>query len=263
MTPLIDIGCNLTHKALLPHIEEIAHQCQHDHIEHIIITGTSVTESHQAFNLTQQYPGFLYSTAGVHPHDAKDWNSDTIDSLKQLLDYDTVKAVGETGLDFNRNYSPKEHQISAFEQQVELAILLQKPLFLHQSDAHDAFFSVLKNSRDKLPPVVVHCFTDTKKALFDYLDEGFYIGITGWICDPKRGKELQIIANNIPINRLMIETDAPYLLPKTLLPKPKSNNNQPYYLPHIAQTLANLYELPYDLLSSHTRENSLSFFNLQ
>ena len=263
MSKLIDIGANLTNSQLRPHIDDILEQSLKAKVKHIVITGTSIDESQQALKLAQQYPQQLSATAGIHPHDAKEWHSDTLAILKNLINHKEVKAVGETGLDFNRNYSSKLDQVNAFEQQIELAIQHNKPLFLHQREAHDTLFNILKNNRGQLPKVVIHCFTDSKKALFDYLDEDFYIGITGWVCDPKRGKELQTLAPNIPLNRLMIETDSPYLLPKDLGIKPKPKNNKPYFLPHIAKSLAILYSLPYEKIAYSTYQNSINFFNLK
>jgi len=263
MNPLIDIGVNLTNSQLLPHIDEILSQCLDNHVNHIVVTGTSIEDSKTALKLAQNYPQQLSATSGIHPHDAKEWNSDTLEVLNNLIAHKEIKAVGETGLDFNRNYSPKAAQIHAFEQQIELAIQHDKPLFLHQRDAHDALFQTLKNVSGDLPKVVIHCFTDNKKALFDYLDEDFYIGITGWVCDPKRGEELQTLVPNIPLNRLMIETDAPYLMPKDLKPKPKSRHNQPYYLPHIAKSIAALYQLTFDQIANASYHNSINFFKLK
>lgn len=263
MSSLIDIGVNLSHSQLLPHIDEILSQSLAADVKHIVVTGTSIEESKTAIKLAQEHPQMLSATCGIHPHDAQDWNSETLETLHHLIAHKEVKAVGETGLDFNRNYSPKVDQIHAFENQIELAIQHNKPLFLHQRDAHDSLFEILKNNRGKLPKVVIHCFTDNKKALFDYLDEDFYIGVTGWVCDPKRGQELQSLVPNIPLNRLMIETDAPYLLPKDIKPKPKSRHNQPYYLPHIAQSIATLYKLPVEHIAEASFSNSNDFFHLE
>ncbi len=263
MSALIDIGTNLGHSQLLPHIDEILSKSLDANVQHIVVTGTSIEESKVAIQLAQKHPQQLSATCGIHPHDAQEWNTDTFDILNELIAFKEVKAVGETGLDFNRNYSPKADQIHAFENQIELAIQHNKPLFLHQRDAHDTLFEILKNNRGQLPKIVIHCFTDNKKALYDYLDEDFYIGITGWVCDPKRGQELQSLVPSIPLNRLMIETDAPYLLPKDIKPKPKSRHNQPYYLPHIAKSIATLYNLSFEQIAKASFANSINFFNLE
>lgn len=262
MSALIDIGVNLTNSQLLPHVDEILEKSLAAQVTHLIVTGTSIDDSKKALELAQQYPSQLSATCGIHPHDAKEWNSDTLEILNELIQHKEVKATGETGLDFNRNYSSKKEQVYAFEQQIELAITHNKPLFLHQRDAHDTLYSILKNRRDELPKAVIHCFTDNKHALFKYLDEDFYIGITGWVCDPKRGKELQSLVPNIPLNRLMIETDAPYLMPKNIKPKPKSRHNQPYFLSFIAKTIAELYDLDVKKIAESSYQNSVNFFNL-
>ncbi len=262
MIDLVDIGANLTNSKMLTDIDNILNQSLKANIKHIVVTCTSIEESKTALKLAQQYPHQLSATSGIHPHDAKEWNSETYDILSKLIAHKEIKAVGETGLDFNRNYSPKNEQIKAFENQIDLAIQFKKPLFLHQRDAHDALFSILKNDRDHLPKVVIHCFTDNKKALFDYLDEDFHIGITGWVCDPKRGKELQTLVPNIPLHRLMIETDSPYLLPKDISIKPKPKCNQPYFLPHIAKSIATLYNLTFEEIAQATYQNSVDFFDL-
>lgn len=262
MNNLIDIGANLTNTKLLAHIDDILERAKQQQVTHMVVTGTSLKDSKTALSLAHQYPDQLSATCGIHPHDAKEWNSDTWHELSQIIPQPSVVAVGETGLDFNRNYSPTDQQIIAFEQQIALSIEHQKPLFLHQREAHDTFFSLLKNQRDHLPKVVVHCFTDEKKALFDYLDQDFYIGVTGWVCDDKRGETLQSLVPSIPLNRLMVETDAPYLLPKDLKLKPKPKFNEPSFLPHIVNKIAQLYQKPYAEISSASHANSIDFFNL-
>ena len=212
--------------------------------------------------LCAQYPQQLICTAGVHPHHASDWTIDTTDQILQLATQPCVRAIGETGLDFNRNYSPSPAQIDVFRRQLEIAVKLQKPLFCHQRDAHDTFLSILKEYREDLTQVVIHCFTDTRAALFDYIDLDCHIGITGWICDERRGTELQDIVKHIPADRLMVETDAPYLLPRNLLPKPKSRINEPFYLPHILQTVAHFQDKTVQRLAGECLKTSQLFFDI-
>src|SRR6185312_13744644 len=119
------------------------------------------------------------------------------------------RAVGQTGLDYNRNYSPRDVQLAVFERQLAIAAELGKPLFLHQRDAHADFVALLRRWRDKVPAAVVHCFTDSREALADYLALDCHVGITGWICDERRGSHLRELVREIPADRLMIETDAP------------------------------------------------------
>src|SRR6185437_6560668 len=137
----------------------------------------------RALALARAHPDILFATAGVHPHHAIDYDDATDALLRELASDPAVCAVGETGLDYNRNYSPHDVQLQVFERQLRLAVDVQKPLFLHQRDAHHDFLDLLRRYRDKVPAMVVHCFTDTGEALRDYLDLDCHIGITGWICD--------------------------------------------------------------------------------
>src|SRR5262249_4358658 len=145
-----------------------------------------------------------------------------------------VRAVGECGLDFNRDFSPRPVQERWFAAQLALAAALDKPVFLHERDAHARFVAILKEA----PPVrgVVHCFTGTRAELDVYLEMGLHIGITGWICDERRGAGLAALVRHVPLDRLLVETDAPFLVPRDLRPRPA--HNEPAFLPHIAQTVA-------------------------
>ena len=228
----------------------------------MIVTGTDILGSQKAELLTKEYPETLFSTAGVHPHHAKDWQAEDYATLKALASSKNVIAIGEAGLDFNRDFSPRPQQEAVFIAQIQLAIELQLPLFLHERDAHERLLAILKNHKDQLPNTVIHCFTGDKTALFNYLDLGCHIGITGWVCDERRGTELQKLVKEIPNDRLMIETDGPYLLPRNLKPKPKSRRNEPQYLPHIARTIADLREESFEAFAQQTTQNTQRFFNL-
>ncbi|MCK4709540.1 MAG: TatD family hydrolase [Gammaproteobacteria bacterium] len=259
---LIDIGVNLTNKRLLPDVKSILQQAAEVGVTKFIVTGTSIEHSKIAIDLCNQFPGQLFSTCGVHPHDAKEWNRDTLEELNTLISQDCVRAIGETGLDFNRDFSPRKQQIDVFQQQLELAVNCNKPVFLHQRDAFDTFFSLLREYRDQMKNVVVHCFTDNKKALYKLLDLDCHIGITGWISDERRGQELQILVKDIPENRLMLETDAPYLLPRDLPEKPASNTNLPKYLPHILHTVARLQHKKAHDLADEILSTTQQFFEI-
>ncbi|WP_292950669.1 MULTISPECIES: TatD family hydrolase [unclassified Neptuniibacter] len=257
-----DIGVNLTDSSFDKDRNEVIQQAISQGIERLIITGTTLQESIQAIELCQQYPQHLYCTVGIHPHYAKDHSESDHLELSTLAKEANVLAIGETGLDFNRNFSLPEQQISSFEKQLELACTLKRPLFLHERDAHQKQLEMLKAYRDHFKDAVAHCFTGSKKELYNYLDLDLYIGITGWICDERRGTELQKLVKEIPSDRLMLETDAPYLLPRDLKPKPKSRRNTPNHLPHIAQKVASLVGKDLNLLNEETQKNCQRFFNL-
>ena len=171
-----------------------------------------------------------------------------------------MKAIGETGLDFNRNYSKKENQINSFIEHIKIANELNLPMFLHQRDSHKEFMTCLK---DIYPETncVVHCFTGSEEELDAYLSLDFYIGITGWICDEKRGSHLKEFISKIPLDKLLIETDSPYLLPKNI--KIKGRRNKPLFLKEVFSKISSIRNEPVNDLSKAIYQNSLKFFNLE
>lgn len=236
---LIDIGANLTHESFDRDIDAVLERARAAGVVQMVITGASREHSPMALELARRHPGFLYATAGVHPHHASEYTEECDVEMRALQAHPEVVAVGECGLDYNRDFSPRPAQRKAFERQLQIsADLAGKPLFLHQRDAHDDFIAMMKNFDGKLGPAVVHCFTAERRELFDYLDRDWYIGITGWLCDERRGAHLRELVKHIPAERLMIETDAPYLLPRTMRPLPKDRRNEPAFLSHIVEELA-------------------------
>lgn len=262
---IIDIGVNLTNKRFDKDREEVIRRAQTANLSGLLITGTSVEESQKALALCQQYqqvfPKYLYCTAGVHPHDADNVSTDYIEQLTQLAKHSQVKAIGECGLDFNRNFSAPVQQQKVFSEQVALAAELQMPLFLHQRDAFEPWFAILKPYLGKIPAMVSHCFTGTKAELEQCLAADMYIGITGWLCDERRGQDLRDIVSLIPLDRLLIETDAPYLTPRTIRPKPKSSRNEPSYLPFIVTEIANITGLDPKEIAWQTSYNAEKVFD--
>ena len=241
--PLIDIGANLTHDSFDRDRDAVLQRARDAGVSRMIVTGASREHSPQALALAQAHPGVLFATAGVHPHHAVEYTQECDAEMRALHAHAEVVAVGETGLDYFRDYSPRPAQRRAFERQLQIGADLAaggtvKPLFLHQRDAHADFMAIMKQFDGRHGPVVVHCFTGTREELFDYLDRDWHVGITGWLCDERRGAHLRELVKSIPANRLMVETDAPYLLPRTLRPTPKDRRNEPAFLPHIVEELA-------------------------
>ncbi len=260
LSHLFDICINFDNPQFDPDREPLLARAKEAGVQYIGFTGSSINSSIFASQWAAQSPENYCSTAGIHPHDAKSFDDSTIPTLRNLLQHPWVRAVGECGLDYNRNFSPRAAQLQCFNAQLALAQEVQAPLFLHQRDAHDDFISCMKDNQQ---PAVVHCFTDTQSALRQYLDLGYFIGITGWICDPKRGETLRSIVSYIPLDRIMIETDAPWLLPKDMRPKPKSRRNEPAFLPHILNTIAeHMGHSAAEVAAASTR-NALSFFGMQ
>jgi len=259
---MIDIGINLTNKRFQKDLELVIKNAQLAGVNALMVTGTSIEESQKALELCSQYPDYLFCTAGIHPHDAKTFDNNSLDTLRQIATNSQVKAIGECGLDFNRNFSTPAEQEFAFVQQLELAVELQLPVFMHERDANARFIELLKPYIAQLPNAVWHCFTGSQADLENCLALDLHIGITGWICDERRGSELLDLVKLIPQNRLMIETDGPYLLPRSMRPKPKSSRNEPKYLPYIAQTIADARGESLKQLVQQTEQNSKLFFKL-
>jgi TatD DNase family protein len=259
---LIDIGANLGHESFLPDLAAVLQRARAHGVGRMIVTGASRDSSRHALNLAKAHPGRLFATAGVHPHHAIDYDDATDALLREISQDYAIRAIGETGLDYNRNYSPREVQRQAFERQLQIAVDVQKPLFLHQRDAHADFIALLRRYRDRVPAMVVHCFTDTAEALRDYLALDCHIGITGWICDERRGTHLRELVREIPANRLMIETDAPYLLPRTVRPPPAHRRNEPMYLRHICEEIARDRGEPVEVTAANSTATAEAFFGL-
>ncbi|MBV7300436.1 3'-5' ssDNA/RNA exonuclease TatD [Enterovibrio paralichthyis] len=259
---MIDIGVNLTNSRFDKDREDVVVRAKEAGVSAMVLTGTDLESSKDAAEMAARLPGYAFSTAGVHPHDAKSVEDLTLPAIRALASRPEVVAIGECGLDFNRDFSPRPQQEAVFEAQLMLAAELEMPVFLHCRDAHERFLAILKPYMDRLPAAVLHCFTGSEVELNECLAAGLYIGITGWVCDDRRGEELRDIVPLIPDDRLMVETDAPYLLPRTLRPKPKSSRNEPCYLPHIVGEIAMLRGQDTEQLITQTTLNSRRFFGL-
>ena len=260
---MIDVGANLLNRQFRDDLDEVLARATDAGISHIIVTATTLGEAQEALDLCARYDD-LSCTAGVHPHMAKDVGNDWQARLTELAAHPKVRAIGETGLDFNRNFSPQDVQRNVFTDQVELAGELDMPLFVHDRDTDGAVFEVLSRYRGPPDQVLVHCFTGTEADLLRYLEAGYSIGITGWLCDVSRGAELRCLAPRIPLERLVIETDAPFLFPHGATPPGhRRRRNEPCLLPAVAQQLADLYGLPLETVVRHTTVNARRLFRLE
>jgi len=235
---LVDIGANLAHEAFRDDLEAVLERAWDAGVHRLVITGADESASRASLELAQRYPQRMRATAGVHPHMAAEASASVGEVLRALAREPLVAAVGEAGLDFHRDLSPRDAQEALFERQLAIAAELSLPVFAHEREADARFAAILREWRDHIPGIVVHCFTGHRAALDAYLDLDCHIGVTGWICDERRGHHLLEFIDRVPHDRLMVETDAPYLLPRDLKPKPKSRRNEPAHLPHIVERLA-------------------------
>jgi TatD DNase family protein len=235
---LIDIGANLAHDSFDADRDSVIARAAEAGVTRIVLTGSSDRSNRAALALAHSMPGRLFATAGVHPHHASDYSDEVDCAIRTLTEDRACVAVGECGLDYFRNFSPRDAQLRAFERQLAIAADTGLPVFLHQRDAHEEFVQTLESRLAGISRAVAHCFTGDEVELNRYLDMGLFIGITGWICDERRGAHLKDIVGLIPDDRLMLETDAPYLLPRSLTPKPSSRRNEPAYLREVLRVVA-------------------------
>ena len=261
MNDLFDIACNFTHESFDDDLKEVINDAMGIGVSKFLLVAADLEDAKKIDELILIHQDLSYFTTGVHPHYAKTFNFESVEKMRALIAKNSPNALGEMGLDFFRNLSTYEEQIFAFEEQIKLAIEFNKPLFLHQRDSHESFIKVLNHYRKDINKAVVHCFTGTQKELDEYLNYDFYIGLTGWICDERRNKDLRASIKEIPLNKLMLETDSPYLIPRNLDPTTKSNRNEPKNLLHIATEIAKLRNETVEEICNATYQNSIDFFS--
>lgn len=259
---LFDIGANLAHDSFDADRDAVLARARAAGVVAMVVTGSTLADTGKAIALCRAHPDRLRATAGVHPHHAASLTNGDVERLAELARDPMVVAAGECGLDYFRNFSPPAEQRRAFEVQLGLAARLGKPLFLHQRDAHADFLAMLREHPGVAARAVLHCFTEGPAVLEECLGLGLSIGVTGWICDERRGQPLREAAPRIPKDRLMLETDSPYLLPRTLLPKPPHRRNEPAFLPAVLEETARCRDEAPESLAKLTTANACRFFGL-
>jgi TatD DNase family protein len=259
---LVDIGVNLAHRRFDADRDEVLARASAAGVTRMVVTGTSVAVSRAAVALARERPGVLWATAGIHPHEARHASPEVLEELRGLARLPEVKAVGECGLDFDRNFSPPVAQEAAFEAQLALAAELGRPVFLHERRAHERFLAILANARPRLRGAVVHCFTGNAAELDAYLALDLHIGVTGWINDERRGQDLRAVVGRVPPDRLMIETDAPFLAPRDARPRPPGGRNEPSLLPLILAEVARAVGRSAEQVADETTRTARAFFGV-
>ena len=265
---VVDIGINLTNKAFKSHWREVVQRAIDSGVTRMLLTGTCIKTSRESLQIAQDWldetktPN-LYATIGIHPHDAKTFDDTTsINEMKEMLQHPLAVAVGECGLDYNRNFSTPDDQIHAFREQIKLAVELNKPLFVHEREAHSdlikVFDEVKEEVNEELPPIVVHCFTGEKEEALEYINRGYYIGFTGTICKKERGAPLRELLPSLPLDKIMVETDAPYMSFKR-----KKRSSEPADCIDVARKLAETIDVPFSEVCDQTTTNTMNFFRIE
>lgn len=263
---MIDIGVNLANSDFDADRPDVLRRARSAGVTTLIATGGNVESSRASVALADGNVGgapSVFATAGVHPHYAANVGEDWSEAIAATAESPHVVAIGETGLDYYRDFSPRDAQRDVFRRQIELAVETGKPLFVHDRDSAGETRRILWDYRHELVDCVIHCFTGNAADLDAYLEDGYHIGVTGWICDERRGRELAELAPRIPLDRLLIETDAPYLLPRTIIPKPRTRRNEPAFLPWVARRLAECRGEDPASLARGTHANARRFFRLE
>ena len=252
-----DIGLNLFCKQF-PKPEKVVEEAWNNKVC-CILTGTDTKENRKINDFVKSHN--VFGTAGIHPHNADRAKQEDFQFIEQVIsENNKMVAVGECGLDYDRMFSTKENQIRCLEKHIVLAEKLNKPLFLHERSASDDFIKRFKKHSDICRKSVVHCFTGDKETLDKYLSMGFSIGITGWICDDRRGKELREAVHIIPLDRILVETDAPYLVPKNV--PGLARTNVPQNIKYVVKDLARYMRVEEDILIKNAKKNTERIFQI-
>jgi TatD DNase family protein len=242
---IFDSHCHLDDKSFRKDIDNVIKSANDAGIVRMMTIGINGRTSAQAVSLAQSYDG-IYASVGVHPHDVKNCNESIIQDLINLAKNEKVRAWGEIGLDFNRMYSIGKDQERWFEKQLEIADKLDLPMIFHERDSNGRFFDILKNHESSAMKGVVHCFSGNRDELDQYLSLGLHIGITGILTIKSRGARLRKLVPGIPADRLLVETDAPYLVPAP--EKNRIRRNEPAFVKSVLLKLAEVRnESPEDL----------------
>ncbi len=263
-TGLVDIAGNLTNKAFREDLSAVLARAEAADLHAIVVAGVSTTTSRRGWEMAADHRGSvrLVATSGIHPHHASQGGPQALAEIAEIAAKLGCIAVGECGLDYNRDFCPRDVQRKTFEAQLEIAAGLKKPVYLHERDAHEDFLAIMTRWRPQLIGGVVHCFTGTGEAMRAYLDLDLHVGFTGWLCDERRGTHLRALVKDVPAGRFMVETDAPYILPRDLPARPKSGRNEPAYVRHIAQVIARLRDETEAELAAHTTATARQLFAL-
>lgn len=256
---LFDSHCHINDPCFEEDFDPMLERASEAGVKAMMIAGVSIETSEKAICLARTH-GNIYTAVGIHPHDAEGCTSETINTLKELAQNDCVRAWGEIGLDFNRMHSPASVQELWFETQMAAAEDLGLPMIFHERDSMGRFQEMVKAFNFKAPQGVVHCFSGTKEEMFSYLDLGFHIGITGILTIKQRGAELRRLAPMIPEDRILIETDAPYLTPAPR--KNKVRRNEPAFVKFVMERLAEVRQADIETLSETVWNNTCKLYNV-
>ena len=253
---LIDSHAHLDMKHFHFDRDQVVERALSANVRHIITVGIDILSSRNAIELTKTYP-CVFASIGIHPHNADNANIDDLEQISSMAKKDKIVAIGETGLDFYRNRSPREKQKKVFEQQLEIAVSLDLPVVIHDREAHAETLEILSSFKRNRLTGMIHCFSGDYNLAETFIDMGFYISIPGTVTF-RNARQMQDVVKSVPLNRMLIETDAPFLAPVPY----RGKRNEPSYINHTAQEVANLRGISFEEVSHHTSKNTCQLFNL-
>ncbi len=252
---LFDTHCHLTDEKFTEDFDKVLQRMKDTGIELAVVIDDASREEYNAFRLAEQYD-FLYAAVGLHPHDASKWSGDIENRIRQAMKHEKCVALGEIGLDYHYDLSPRDAQREVFRRQLELACELDKPAILHIREAHEDAYEIL--SSVKLPRCVMHCYGGTREQAERYLDMGMMISFSGSLTF-KNTPELKETCTAMPLDRLMIETDSPYMAPIPM----RGRRNEPAFVAYTAAKAAELKGISPDALAEAAFENGKRFFGIR
>ncbi len=254
---LFDSHAHLDDNRLYKDIDEVISQARDQGIEYIVNPGADLNSSIKAVNLSEKYD-MVYAAVGVHPHDVKDMDENTLAVIKSLTNREKVVAIGEIGLDFYYNHSPKDMQRKWFRKQIDLSKSLKLPIIIHARDADGEVFDILKENKAEEFGCVMHCYSGSLELAKEYVKRGIYISLAGPITF-KNAVKSHKVAKEIPLEWLLIETDSPYLTPVPY----RGKRNQPAYVQYIAEKIADLKGISLEEVAEQTNANARKLFNIE
>ncbi len=251
---LIDTHAHLDLYSNVQKIDSVINESRLNGVQNIITIGDGLKSCLKNISLAEKYSE-LYTAVGIHPHNSKYLNWKILNSLSEFCHHHKVVAVGETGLDFYRNHSPHKQQEQSFRLHLELSIIHNLPVIIHDRDAHQTTLKILKKFKGK---GVMHCFSGDIKMAKELIEMGFYISFAGPLTFNKAEKTREV-ARNIPLDRILLETDSPYLAPHPY----RGKENQPAFVKIIAKKLAEIHNLSLEEIANITSKNAVELFNLK
>lgn len=235
--------------------DELLSNLKNHNVGYVVNIGADMKSSLESINLSEKYD-FVYASVGIHPHDAKNVKEEDYNTLKEWLKKDKVVALGEIGLDYHYDYSPREKQVEVFTKQLKICENVTKPVIIHSREACQEVFDIIKASNVRKG--VIHAYSGSTEMAKEYIKLGFYIGVGG-VVTFKNAKKLVDVVNNIPIEKILIETDSPYLTPTPF----RGTRNNSQYLAQIVDKISEIKQMSHSEVEKITLSNAKSFFNIK